>query len=42
MLVDEGGQAGKYRLVAVALQLYALTKQKRHLKNIVIGMESEG
>ncbi len=32
MLVDEGRQAGKHRLVAVALQLHALIKQRQHLK----------
>jgi len=32
VLVDEGRQAGKHWLVAVALQLHALIKQRRHLK----------
>jgi hypothetical protein len=32
VLVDEGGEAGKHRLVAVTLQLHALIKQRRHLK----------
>ncbi len=32
MLVDEGRQAGKHRLVAIALQLHALIKQRRHFK----------
>jgi RNase adaptor protein for sRNA GlmZ degradation len=31
VLIDEGRQAGKHRLVAVALQLHALIKQRRHL-----------
>jgi hypothetical protein len=31
VLVDEGRQAGKYWLVAVALQLHALIKQRRYL-----------
>ncbi len=32
MLVDESRWAGKHRLVAVALQLHALIKQRRQLK----------
>jgi hypothetical protein len=32
VLVVEGRQAGKDGLVAVALQLHALIKQRRHLK----------
>jgi hypothetical protein len=32
MLVDESRQTGKHRLVALALQLHALIKQRRHLK----------
>jgi hypothetical protein len=32
VLEDEGRQAGKHRLVAVALQLHTLLKQRRHLK----------
>ncbi len=40
MLVDEGRQAGKHRLVAVALQLRALIKQRRHLKE-ALKAESE-
>ncbi len=35
MLIDEGRQAGKHRLVAVALQLHALIKQRRHLKAVL-------
>jgi hypothetical protein len=31
VLVDEGRQAGKHGLVAVALQLHALIKQRQHL-----------
>jgi hypothetical protein len=31
VLVDESRQAGKQGLVAVALQLHALIKQRRHL-----------
>jgi hypothetical protein len=41
VLVDEGRQTGKYGLVAVALQLYALIKQRRHLK-AALQAESEG
>ncbi len=41
MLVDEGGQAGKHGLVAVALQLHALVNQRRHLK-AALQAESEG
>ncbi len=40
MLVNEGRQAGKHRLVAVTLQLHALIKQRRHLKVALQG-ESE-
>ncbi len=32
MLVDESREAGKHRLIAVALQLHALIKQRRYLK----------
>jgi hypothetical protein len=32
VLVDEGGEAGKHRLVAVALQLHTLIKQRQHFK----------
>jgi hypothetical protein len=35
VLIDEGRQAGKHRLVAVALQLHALIKQRRHLKAVL-------
>jgi hypothetical protein len=41
VLIDEGGQAGKYRLVAVALQLYALIKQRRHLKAALLAYREE-
>ncbi len=37
MLVDEGRQAGKHWLVAVALQLHALIKQRQHLKATLQG-----
>ncbi len=32
MLVDEGREAGKYGLITVDLQLYALIKQRQYLK----------
>ncbi len=32
MLVDEGRQAGKHRIIAVAFQLHAPIKQRQHLK----------
>jgi hypothetical protein len=40
MLEDESRQAGKHRLIAVALQLHALIKQRRRLK-VALQAESE-
>ncbi len=40
MLVDVGRQAGKHGLIAVAFQLQALIKQRRHFK-AVLQAESE-